>query len=241
MLQNKIEETIHTEPHNANSSTQQNWLRAGVLGANDGIVSVAALVVGVASTASSSSSIFVVGVAGLLAGALSMSVGEYISVSSQRDTEKALLEQERREIEEDPEGELLELADIYERKGLKKETALQVAHELMENDAFAAHADAELSINPNELTNPGHAAFASAVSFTVGALIPLVAILISPFGIRVPFTFVAVLFALIITGIVSAHVSGANKTRVVLRVVIGGAIAMAITSGVGHLFGTTGI
>jgi VIT1/CCC1 family predicted Fe2+/Mn2+ transporter len=222
------------------SSTRQNWLRAGVLGANDGIVSVAALVVGVASSAPSSGSIFLVGIAGIVAGALSMSVGEYVSVSSQRDSERVLLEKERQELEQDPEGELLELACLYEKKGLKKETSLLVAKELMEKDAFAAHADAELRIDPTLLTNPLSAATASALAFTLGAVIPLVAIMLPPPHLRVPVTFAAVLVALILTGVISAHASGASKTRSTLRVVIGGALAMSITSGVGYLFGIHG-
>ena len=225
----------------ANSMTRQNWLRAAVLGANDGIVSVAALVVGVAGASSSSSSIFIVGIAGLVAGALSMSVGEYVSVSSQRDTEKALLDQERFELESYPEQELEELAGIYEKKGLSKETAQIVARELTEKDAFAAHADAELGIDPNELTNPGHAAVASAISFALGALIPLLAITIPPANIRVPVAFAAVLLALFLTGLFSAHISRSSKSRAAIRVVVGGTLAMGITYGVGMLFGVAGI
>jgi VIT1/CCC1 family predicted Fe2+/Mn2+ transporter len=182
-----------------------------------------------------------VGIAGLIAGALSMSLGEYVSVSSQRDTEKALLAKERYEIENFPEEELKELTLIYEKKGLRKETATIVAKELMENDAFAAHADAELGIDPNALTNPGHAAWASAISFSIGGIIPLVAIVFSPEPMRVAFTFVAVLIALVITGVLSGHISGASKTRATLRVVIGGGLAMAVTFGIGYLFGVAGI
>ena len=223
------------------SSTRQNWLRAAVLGANDGIVSVAALVVGIAGATSSSASIFLVGIAGLVAGALSMSVGEYVSVSSQRDTENALLDIERFELENYPEQELEELVKIYEEKGLKRETAEVVAKELTEHDAFAAHADAELGIDPNELTNPGHAALASAISYATGALIPLLAITIPPAHIRVPVAFAAVLVALSITGLLSAHVSGSSKSRAIIRVVVGGSLAMAITYIVGMLFGVSGV
>jgi VIT1/CCC1 family predicted Fe2+/Mn2+ transporter len=222
-----------------NSSTQQNWLRAAVLGANDGIVSVAALVVGVASATSSSSSILIVGIAGVLAGALSMSVGEYVSVSSQKDVEMAYLEKERFEVENFPEEELEELTQIYEKKGLKRETAMLVAQELTEKDVFAAHADAELNIDPNALTNPAQAAIASALSFAAGAIIPLLAITLPPASVRIPIEFAAVLVALVITGYWSAQVSGTGKTRAILRVVIGGVIAMIITFGVGHLFGLT--
>ena len=224
-----------------NSSARQNWLRAAVLGADDGIVSVAALVVGVAGANSSSGSVFMVGIAGLVAGALSMSVGEYVSVSIQKDSEKALLDQERFELENFPEQELEELVVIYEKKGLKRGTAEIVARELTEKDAFAAHADAELGINPNELTNPGHAALASAVSFAVGALIPLLAITLPPVGIRIPIAFASVLLALFLTGIFSAHISGASRSRAAIRVVVGGTLAMVITYGVGMIFGVAGI
>ncbi|MDR3548879.1 MAG: VIT family protein [Candidatus Pacebacteria bacterium] len=236
-----IIEPPHKEPHLTNAAIQQNWLRAAVLGANDGIVSIAALIVGVAGASSTTHSIFLVGTAGLLAGALSMSVGEYVSVSSQRDTEKALLEKERFELENFPEEELEELAGLYQKKGLTRETAELVARELMDNDPFAAHADAELGIDPNELTNPTHAAIASAVSFFIGGVIPLIVILVAPAPVRIPVTFVAVLIALVVTGVVSGHVSGASKTNAVWRVVIGGVIAMAITFGVGRLFGVEGV
>ena len=231
----------HLEVRTNNAAVQQNWLRAAVLGSNDGIVSIAALVVGVAGASISSHAIFLVGVAGLLAGSLSMSLGEYVSVSSQRDTEKALLEKERFELENFPEEELKELAAIYEFKGLSKETAEKVAKELMDNDAFAAHADAEHGIDPNALTNPGHAAFASAISFFIGGLIPLLAITLPSVGARVYITFAAVFVGLLITGVLSGYVSGGNKTVSALRVIIGGTLAMAITFGVGHLFGVSGI
>ena len=220
---------------------QENWLRAAVLGANDGIVSVAAIVVGVAGAASSSNSIFIVGIAALLAGALSMAAGEYISVSSQKDLEKAYLDKERYELEHFPEEELKELIEIYESKGLKRETAELVALELTAHDAFAAHADAELNIDPNALTSPIHAAFASGISFTIGAIIPLLAISLPPESVRIPITFISVLIALIITGVLSGHISGANKIRATIRVVLGGIIAMVITFGVGRLFGVSRI
>ena len=182
-----------------------------------------------------------VGIAGLVAGALSMSVGEYVSVSSQKDSEKALLDQERFELENYPEQELEELVQIYEKKGLQRETAEVVARELTAKDAFAAHADAELGINPNELTNPGHAALASAISFAVGALIPLLAITIPPVSIRIPIAFAAVLIALLLTGLFSARISGSSKSRAAIRVVVGGTLAMVITYGVGMIFGVSGI
>ncbi|WP_280421130.1 VIT1/CCC1 transporter family protein [Nocardia carnea] len=218
-----------------------NWLRAGVLGANDGIVSTAGLVVGVAAAASSTSTILTAGIAGISAGAISMAVGEYVSVSTQRDAEAALLAQERRELKEDPADELAELTAIYHAKGLSAETARQVAEELTAYDAFAAHAEAELGLNPDELTNPWHAAFSSAVAFTLGALLPLLAILLPPTTARIPVTMVAVLLALALTGSVSAWLGGSNRVRAVARVVLGGALAMAVTYGIGQLADVAGI
>jgi VIT1/CCC1 family predicted Fe2+/Mn2+ transporter len=233
--------TPHRELHNDNISSQLSWLRAAVLGANDGVVSVASIVVGVAGASNSAGFILTAGVAGLVAGALSMAVGEYVSVSTQRDTEEALLEKERRELREEPEAELAELALIYEKKGLTPATAHKVAEELTAHDAFAAHVDAELHIDPNDLTNPWHAAFASGASFLSGAIIPLLAILLPPADLRIPVTFVAVLLVLVITGSLSAYAGGAKKSTATIRVVVGGVIAMAITYGIGKLFGTVGI
>nr|WP_254207376.1 VIT family protein [Nocardia alni] len=213
-----------------------NWLRAGVLGANDGIVSVAGIVVGVAAATSTRTTILTAGIAGLAAGAVSMALGEYVSVSTQRDSERAVLEVERRELAEQPEEELAELAAIYEGKGLSPATAWQVAEELTENDAFTAHAEAELGIDPTDLTNPRHAAFSSALSFTVGALLPLLAI-ITPVAIRIPVTVIAVLLALAFTGAVGAKLGQAPVLRATVRVLLGGALAMAVTYGIGHLVG----
>lgn len=228
------------EPHTEGLGARLNWLRAGVLGANDGIVSTAGLVVGVAAATTKVGPILTAGLAGLVAGALSMAVGEYVSVSTQRDTEKALLSKEKRELAEEPDYELRELADIYQRKGLSPETARTVAEELTAHDAFSAHAEAELGLDPNELTNPWQAAGSSAVSFTVGALLPLLAIVLLPPSWRIPITFGAVLVALAITGTVSARLGGSNPRRAVLRVMIGGALAMAVTYGIGQLVGVAG-
>ncbi|WP_460724687.1 VIT1/CCC1 transporter family protein [Nocardia heshunensis] len=217
-------------------ATRLNWLRAGVLGANDGIVSVAGIVVGVAAATSNSTAIMTAGVAGLAAGAVSMALGEYVSVSTQRDSERALLETERRELAEQPEAELAELAAIYRAKGLSAATAQTVAEELTARDAFTAHAEAELGIDPDELTNPVHAAFSSALSFTLGALLPLLAIL-TPQAIRVPVTMAAVLAALAITGAVGAHLGQAPVGRATVRVLAGGALAMITTYVIGHLVG----
>lgn len=225
------------EPHVGSVASKLNWLRAGVLGANDGIVSTAGIVVGVAAATAERSPILTAGIAGLAAGAVSMALGEYVSVSTQRDTEKALLRKERRELRDDPAAELDELAALYEAKGLKVTTARTVAEELTAHDAFAAHAEIELGITPGELTNPWQAAFSSALSFTVGALLPLVAILLPPITWRVPVTVIAVLAALIVTGAVSAALGGAPKQRAVLRNVIGGGLALVITYAIGHLVG----
>ena len=225
------------EPHVGSVAAKLNWLRAGVLGANDGIVSTAGIVVGVAAATAERSPIFTAGIAGLVAGAVSMALGEYVSVSTQRDTEKALLSKERRELREDPAAELDELAALYEAKGLSVATARTVAEELTAGDAFAAHAEIELGITPGELTNPWQAALSSAVSFTVGALLPLVAILLPPTAWRVPVTVITVLLALVLTGGASAVLGGAPKQRAVLRNVVGGGLALAITYGIGRLVG----
>ena len=231
----------HIEPHEANHVSKLNWLRAGVLGANDGIVSIAGLVLGVAGATSSQSVIFTAGLAGVIAGAISMAAGEYVSVSSARDTEKALLEKERFELKNFPEEELEELACIYEGKGLSRATALQVAKELSAKDPIAAHFDVELGIDPNNLTNPWHAAFASAGAFFLGALIPMLSIIIPPASFRVPFTFACVVIALAATGALSAQIGGASKMRAIIRVAIGGMLAMIVTYCIGRLFGVVGI
>ena len=181
-----------------------NWLRAGVLGANDGIVSTAGIVVGVAAATVERGPILTAGLAGLAAGAVSMALGEYVSVSTQRDTEKALLAKERTELAEQPVVELDELTALYEAKGLSATTARTVAEELTAHDAFAAHVEAELGISADELTNPWQAAFSSAAAFTVGALLPLIAILVAPAPWRIPVTALVVLIALALTGVVSA-------------------------------------
>ena len=223
------------EPHQGTGKL--NWLRAGVLGANDGIVSVAGLVVGVAGATTSRGPLFTAGIAGLVAGAVSMALGEYVSVSTQRDSEKALLAQEERELADNPQEELAELAALYEQKGLRPETAAQVARELTDHDALAAHLDVELHMDPDEMANPWQAASASALSFTVGALLPLLAILLPPPQWRVPVTVVAVLIALALTGALSARIGGSRLRLAVIRVVVGGAAGLAITYAIGHLFG----
>jgi VIT1/CCC1 family predicted Fe2+/Mn2+ transporter len=230
-----------SERKGGKSNKKLNWLRAAVLGANDGIVSIAGLVVGVAGATDSKAVILTAGMAGVVAGALSMSAGEYVSVSSQRDSEKALLDKESLSLDENPEKELEELTVIYESKGLSRTTAVKVAHELTNHDAFRAHAEAQHGLNPDDLTNPWHAAIASAGAFVAGASIPMTIILIPSASLRVPITFVAVILALAITGAISAHAGGAQKRRAIIRVIIGGALAMAITYAIGKLSGVSGI
>ena len=215
-----------------------NWLRAGVLGANDGIVSVAGLVVGVAGATSARGAIFTAGLAGLVASAVSMALGEYVSVSSPRDSETAQLQKERYELKNTPEQELAELTAIYLAKGLSPQTAGQVAAELTARGDLAAHAEAELHVDPDNLASPLHAAVASAASFVLGALLPLLAILLPPAQWRVAVTVVAVLAsARPAAGVISARIGGSNPRRAVARVVIGGAAGLALTYGIGHLFG----
>ena len=237
------EVTAEVEPHEGEAHGQGigarlNWLRAGVLGANDGIVSTAGIVIGVAAATAQRSTIATAGIAGLAAGAMSMAAGEYVSVSTQRDTERALLDKERGELRDMPEEELEELTQIYEDKGLTHDLAAEVARQLTAHDALGAHAEAELGIDPHELTNPWHAALASMVSFTLGALLPLVAILLPPVGARIWVTAVAVVLALALTGLGSARLGKAPVSPAVLRNVAGGVLAMLVTYGIGALVGT---
>ena len=227
------------EPHHDSLGARLNWLRAGVLGANDGIISTAGLVVGVAGATSDRTAILAAGVAGLVAGALSMAGGEYVSVSTQRDTERAALRLEARELKEMPEAEERELARIYQDKGLSPALAAQVARELTEGDALAAHADAELQIDPDNLTSPWQAAWASLVSFAVGALLPLVAIALPPVEWRVWTCVIAVVIGLVLTGTISARLGGARVGRAIARNVLVGSLAMTVTYFVGVLFGVT--
>lgn len=214
-----------------------NSLRAAILGADDGIVSVAGIVLGVAGATTSRTAIFAAGLAGLVAGSLSMAAGEFISVSSQKDTEQMLLEKERWELETYPKEEFAELQQLYENKGLSPKTAKLVASELTKKDAFAAHIDVELNIDPDDLSNPWQAAVASAASFFIGAVIPLLTIVLTPSHERVYVTFIAVLVALTLTGYLSASFSKTNELKSTIRVVIGGALAMVVTYVIGHIFG----
>ena len=227
-----------SEAHHGGHASRLNALRAAVLGANDGIVSVAGLVMGVAGATTERPAILTAGVAGLVAGALSMGVGEFVSVSTQRDTESALLAKERRELAELPEQELRELTGIYQGKGLTPELAHEVAVQLTAHDALAAHAEVELQIDPDNLTNPWTAAFSSAAAFTIGAMLPLLTILFAPADLRLPATGGRVVLALALTGYASARLGGASWRRPVLRNVVGGWLAMTITYGIGLLVGT---
>jgi VIT1/CCC1 family predicted Fe2+/Mn2+ transporter len=218
-----------------------NWLRAGVLGANDGIVSVSATVVGVAGVTNEPAPILVAGMAAVVGGAISMALGEYVSVSSQRDSQRAMIEKERLEVDQDPQTELAELAEIYQAQGLSRDTAHRVAEELTEQNALAAHLSAELNIDERDVVSPWRAAYASATAFMAGAMLPMLAILLPPAGLRVPVTFAAVLIALALTGILSAYIGGSSKRVAAVRLVIGGALALAATYLVGTLLGAAGI
>jgi VIT1/CCC1 family predicted Fe2+/Mn2+ transporter len=226
------------EPHDESVAGRLNALRAAVLGANDGIVSVAGLVMGVAGATTDRHTIFVAGLAGLVAGALSMAAGEYVSVSTQRDTERALIAKETRELREEPEEELAELAGLYRDKGLDDDLAQQVAEQLTAHDALRSHLEIELGIDPDDLTNPWHAAWASMISFTIGALLPLVTILVFAPGLRAIVTVLAVTAALALTGFLSARSGDAPVRPALLRNMAGGLLAMGITYAIGSLAGT---
>ncbi len=215
-----------------------NGLRAAVLGANDGVVSTAGLIFGVAGATNNKGAIFTAGLAGLIAGAISMAVGEYVSVSTQRDTERAFIDREKELLASDPKSQLEDLASFYEQKGVSKKTALQFARELSANDPVKAHLEAELKLDEEDLTNPLTAGIASFFSFGLGALIPLVAAVASPDKTRIQITLVAVVVGLFLTGYYSAKFGGANKRAAVIRVLVGGIAAMAVTYAVGRAFGT---
>lgn len=214
------------------------WLRAAVLGANDGVVSTASLIVGVASASSGRTEILVAGLAGLVAGAMSMAAGEYVSVSSQADTEAANLEREQWELETEPHAEHAELADIYRERGLDREIADEVATQLMEKDALGTHAREELGISEITAARPIQAAITSAVTFTVGAAVPLIVALLVPGTIVVPAVAGASLVALGALGATGARIGGAGLLRPTVRVLFWGALAMAVTAGIGSLVGT---
>ncbi len=223
----------HSETHR---SDRVGWLRAAVLGANDGIVSVAGLVVGVAASGASASTLLATGVAGTVAGAMSMAAGEYVSVMSQADAERADLAVERRELHEDPHSELEELAGIYRRRGLSPALAQQVAEQLTAHDALAAHARDELGITEELRARPLQAALASACAFTVGAALPVLSALLAPAALVAQVTTGATLIGLSITGALAAQAGGASPLRGAVRVVFWGALAMGAAAAIGRLF-----
>ena len=224
----------YLDPHYIHRS---NWLRAAVLGANDGIISIASLAIGVATASNTREPILLATIAGIVAGALSMAAGEYVSVSSQTDIEKADIEREKQELENMPEAELNILAQIYEGRGLKKETALQVAKELSEKDALAAHVRDELGINEISQAKPIQAAFASGASFTAGGLLPLFITITAPVRSMEYFLYGFTILSLVILGAVSARTGGAGIRNAVTRIVVWGTIAMGLSALVGYLFG----
>ena len=226
---------LHVENHQV---SRIGWLRAAVLGANDGIVSTASLIVGVASAAAPASQVLVAGIAGLVAGAMSMAAGEYVSVSSQSDTKNADLARERQELKTQPEFEREKLAQIYVKRGLKTDLARQVADQLMAKDALAAHAHDELGISEMTTARPIQAALTSAATFSVGAAMPLLMVLVSPAPMLVLAVSLASLLFLALLGAIGARAGGANIPRATLRVTFWGAFAMALTAGIGALVGT---
>jgi len=225
---------LHTENHLV---SRIGWLRAAVLGANDGIISTASLIVGVASANTAQSDVLLTGVAGMVAGAMSMAAGEYVSVSSQSDTEKADLARERQELATDPRFETEELAQIYVKRGVEAGLARQVATQLMAKDALAAHAHDELGISEITTARPVQAALASAATFTVGAAAPLLLVLVSPTHVLVPVVFAGALLFLCLLGAIGAKAGGAGLLVPTLRVAFWGAFAMGLTAAIGAIFG----
>jgi vacuolar iron transporter family protein len=226
---------VHPESHLV---SRIGWLRAAVLGANDGIVSTASLIVGVAAATTTPSNVLVAGVAGLVAGAMSMAAGEYVSVSSQSDTEQADLTRERKELSENAEFELDELAQIYVKRGVDQDLARQVAQQLMKKDALAAHAHDELGISEISTARPVQAALTSAATFSIGAGMPLLMVVVSPATMLVPIVSAASLGFLALLGAIGARAGGANVLRATARVTFWGALAMALTAGIGAIVGT---
>lgn len=219
-------------------SHRANWLRAAVLGANDGIVSTASLVLGVAASGASNRAVLTAGIAGLVGGALSMATGEYVSVSSQLDSERADLRLEEQQLSSDPRGELRELSETYQRRGLSPALAGEVARELSRGDALATHAREELGLTEKRLARPLQAAWASALAFSTGAAIPLIAVSAPPAGYRISVCVVVSVLALVVLGDLGARLGGAPRLRAAARVLVWGALAMGITAGIGVLIGT---
>ena len=224
----------HRETH---KSGRAGWLRAAVLGSDDAIVSTASLMIGVAAASASKSAILVAGVAGLVAGAMSMAVGEYVSVSSQKDAERADVEREKKELREEPHAELEELTKIYEKRGLDKDLALRVAQQLTAHDSLATHMRDELGIDETSLARPFQAAWISAVSFASFALVPIVALIVAPVAYAIPTIAVLSLVSLAALGAIGGRLGGASAVVGALRVTGGGTLAMAVTAAIGRVFG----
>lgn len=224
----------HPERHR---SDRGQWLRAAVLGSDDAIVSTSSLMIGIAASSASQAAILVAGVAGLVAGSMSMAVGEYVSVSSQRDAEHADIERERRELEGQPDAELAELTAIYVKRGLDAELAAQVAKQLSAHDRLGTHLRDELGIDPSALARPLQAAWISALSFACFAALPILALLVAPAVARIPVIAAVSLASLAVLGAIGGHLGGAPIARAALRVTAGGALAMAVTAAIGRLFG----
>jgi VIT1/CCC1 family predicted Fe2+/Mn2+ transporter len=224
--------------HETHRSNRAPWLRAAVLGANDGLVSTASLMLGVAAADPPASAVITAGVAGLVAGALSMAVGEYVSVSAQRDSERADLQTERRELEEFPEAELRELTEIYVHRGLDRDLARQVAVQLHEHDALEAHLRDELQLDVDDLANPTQAAVTSATAFSIGALMPVVIALLGHGTARIVALAIGAMLGLVVIGAVGARLGGGMSGRAAGRVLVGGALAMAVTALIGRFLGT---
>jgi VIT1/CCC1 family predicted Fe2+/Mn2+ transporter len=225
-------------PESARILSTLNWLRAGVLGANDGVVSTAAIIFGVAGASATHGTVMLAGIAAVAAGAMSMAVGEYVSVSTQRDLEQTELAREKIELARDPEGQLVVLARLFEQRGVAPAVAAEVAKEMSAKDALSVHARAELGLDPDNVTNPWAAALASMLSFLVGGVIPIAALLLSPRAIEIWVAGVAVLIAMALTGFISARLGRTPVLRSILRNIVGGLLALAITYGVGRMVGT---
>lgn len=233
-----MEEQDQKQPNGAAIASKLNWLRAGVLGANDGIVSTSSIIFGVAGGSGAHGTLLLAGIAAIAAGAMSMAAGEYVSVSSQRDLEEAELAAERDEIQSDPEGELAELTELLAKRGIDQKLAEEVALQLTERDALTAHARLEIGIDPEAVSNPWAASLASMLSFTIGGLVPFLAIAVLPSASGIWAAGIAVIAALALTGWISASLGGAARLPSIARNVIGGLLAMAVTFGVGSVAGT---
>ena len=227
----------HQELHDSDEAAKMNSLRAGVLGANDGIVSVAALLIGVIATGAGDKAILMAGLAATIAGAVSMALGEYVSVSAQRDSEQTLIAKEKKELREAPEEELEELAGILSGYGISKDTAVEAAREIHAEDALRAHLQLELGIDADELTSAWAAAFFSALSFLAGAALPMISVFVAPSGTQAWVVTAVTMFSLALTGLISAKIAGTSVGRSMVRLVVGGGLGLALTYGAGALFG----